>query len=136
LTAENDRIPVVEYYRGVGIHDHQPRDRIDGVVKPAIDHVLDNLADARELMSYLADRYSPPEARILAGNTILAMLDVSAETRWRRPPGVTREQVLAGLACLDSVKWRSPWHYGSLVDRGLPPGAPPLPERDVPLEDS
>jgi hypothetical protein len=135
LTDADGRIPLVEFHRGCGIHDQQPRHRIDGVVKPAIDHVLDDLTDAGALMSYAGNAYNPPEARILAGNKVLAMLDVSAETRWKRPAGVTRAQVHATIACLDSQRWRSPRHYGSLVDLALPPGSPPLPERETPLED-
>jgi hypothetical protein len=45
-----DTIPIVDKYRGVGIHDQQPQERIERVVKPEIDHVLDDLSDISAIL--------------------------------------------------------------------------------------
>ena len=82
------------------------------VVRPAIDRVLDEIDDAGELLRYAGNSDNPPEARLLAGAKLLALFELSAEARWTRPPGVTRETVLATIAGLNSVRWRDPYWTG------------------------
>ena len=103
------------------------------VVKPAIDRVLDEIDDAGELLRYAGNSYNPPEARLLAGAKLLALFELSAEARWTRPPGLTRETVTATIAGLNSVRWRDPWRYCSLLDVRHPPGGREPPRREVPL---
>ena len=104
------------------------------VVRPAIDRVLDEIDDAGELLRYAGNSDNPPEARLLAGAKLLALFEHRAEARWTRPPGVTRETVLATIAGLNSVRWRDPWHYCSLLDVRRPPGGGKPPRREVPHE--
>lgn len=120
MTQADDRIPIVETYRGVGIHDQQPRERIDGVVKPAIDRVL-GIGDVKRLAEYAADTGNPPEARLLASARIEAMWELAAESRELRPD-IDLVVVKASVAGLQSVRYRHPEYYGSLLDRRDPPG--------------
>jgi hypothetical protein len=39
LIAKSNRIPIVEVYRGIGVHDQQPADRIERIVKLESDAV-------------------------------------------------------------------------------------------------
>jgi hypothetical protein len=123
-----DNIPVVETYRGVGIHDEQPRERIETVVKPEIDRVID-LGDVRRLFDFASDARNSPEARLLAGMKIEAIWQLKAEAREVRPAGITLENVHAVTAGLNSAGWRSRTHYGTLLDvrEGL--------ERETPIAD-
>ncbi|WP_338722373.1 hypothetical protein [Devosia sp. XK-2] len=120
MTQAEDRIPIVETYRGVGIHDQQPRERIDGVVKPAIDRVL-GIGDVKRLADYAADTGNPPEARLLASARVEAMWELAAENRELRP-GIDLAVVKASVAGLQSVRWRSSQYYGSLLDKPDGPG--------------
>src|SRR5690349_17629393 len=61
----DDAIPIVETYRGVGIHANQPRERIEKVLRPAIDYVHE-LGDLDDLAAYARDAANPPEARLFA----------------------------------------------------------------------
>lgn len=133
MTDPSDQIPIAEYYRGVGIHIDNPRERIDRVIRPEIDAVFD-LEDAEALFKYACDGYKSPEARIFAGAKVMAMFESSAEHRWVRPKGVTREAVRAAVAGLSSLKWRDPWFYGCILCSG-PPGRPDPPRRETPLPD-
>lgn len=120
MTEAQDRIPIVETYRGVGIHDQQPRDRIDGVVKPAIDRVL-GIGDVKRLADYAADTGNPPEARLLASARVEAMWELAAESREQRPD-IDMAVVKASVAGLQSMRWRSSQYYGSLLDKRDGPG--------------
>ena len=60
-----DDIPIVEKYRGVGIHDCQTRERIDTVVRPAIAAVFE-ISAPDMLFVYLQSAGNPPEARLFA----------------------------------------------------------------------
>ena len=62
------RMPVLETYRGVGIHDFQPTERIDTVVKPAIDQVL-ALDGINELLAIAGDTYRPPADQCSPGQS-------------------------------------------------------------------
>ena len=120
MTKAEDRIPIVETYRGVGIHDQQPRERIDGVVKPAIDRVL-GIGDVKRLADYAADTGNPPEARLLASARVEAMWELAAESRELRPD-INLAVVRGSVAGLQSIRWRSPRYYGSLLDKPDGPG--------------
>lgn len=110
----SDNIPIVEVFRGVGVHDCQPTERIEGVVKPAIDHVhaLDTLA---ELRAYAGDVTRPPEARLFAAAKCEAVFQIAVGER-RERPNVNLEQVRASVAGLNSQYWRDTSRYCSLLD--------------------
>ncbi|MBD8065642.1 hypothetical protein IC608_09150 [Devosia sp. PTR5] len=120
MTQAEDRIVILETYRGVGIHDQQPRERIEGVVKPAIDRVL-GIGDVKRLADYAADTGNPPEARLLASARVEAMWELAAESRELRPD-IDLAVVKASVAGLQSMRWRSSQYYGSLLDRRDGPG--------------
>ena len=60
---DDDAIPLVETYRGVGIEDQQPPERIE-LVKREIDRVH-RMSAIVELADYAGDAVHPPEARML-----------------------------------------------------------------------
>lgn len=117
---EGDNIPIIETYRGVGIHDAQPPERIANVVKPAINYVLE-LSDVERLTDYAGNIAMPPEARLFAAAKCEAMYQIAAGER-RERPNVDLEKLRATVAGLNSRRWRSPWGYGSLLDRPPEPG--------------
>jgi hypothetical protein len=117
---------MVEIYRGVGIHDQQPSERIENVVKPRIDYVM-ALDDVGELYEIARDVRSPPEARLLAAAKCEAHWSLAASER-RVRPGVDLSVTRAIVAGLDSAGWRDPDRYASLL---CPAGAVP---RAVPLQ--
>ncbi len=127
-----DPIPVTEVYRGVGIHDQQPPERIERIVKPEIDSVLDRIDSPEALLEFAGDHTRSPEARLLAAAKIEAGFAVAVEERRARPTGVSMEFVRAVVAGLNSQIWRSPTHYCSMFDRA-PPGKPKPVPREVPL---
>ena len=128
----DDKIPIIDMHRGVGVHDSQPPERISRVVKPEIDLVLDRLTDIQELYGFAADATRSPELRLLAAAKIEAEFALAIEERRARPTDVTLEKVRAVVAGLNSQTWRSPTHYCSIFDRA-PPGKPKPAPREVPL---
>jgi hypothetical protein len=117
-------IPIVETYRGVGLHDQQSPARL-AVVKAEIDLVL-TMTDAAKLVDYAADAMCAPEARLLAASMAETVWEMAAETRAIRP-AIDIDRLRAVTAGLDSANWRSPWWYGALFDhKGVP--------RERPLE--
>ncbi len=114
----NARIPIVETYRGVGIHDFQPPDRV-AIVKRAIDKVYE-IDELKELAAFAANRIEPPEARLFAAAKCNATWELAVDNREFRPD-IDLELLEAHVAGLDSLEWIDPWHYGCLLD-GLPPG--------------
>jgi hypothetical protein len=125
--ADPDRIPTIASHRGIGIHDYQSPARIR-VVKAAIDRVA-RMSDILELADFAADRQQPPEARMFAANKVEVEYELAAEERRNRPI-IDLDRVRATVAGLDSVVWRSPWHFSSLLDAAA--GVP----REEPLDDS
>jgi hypothetical protein len=123
---EDDAIPIVEVYRGVGIEDQQPPERIK-LVKREIDRVH-RLSDADELADYADDARNPPEARMVAGARAEVSWEIAGEERRLRP--VNLERLRASTAGLGCRRWRDPERYASLLDG---PGGI---EREVPLDDS
>jgi hypothetical protein len=121
---DDDRIPTIGTYRGIGIQDHQSPERIE-LVKAAIDRVA-RTTDILELVDLAADPTQPPESRMFAASKVEIGYQIAAEERRNRPQ-VDLDRLRASVAGLDSVVWRSPFEYGSLFDRG---GI----EREQPLE--
>jgi hypothetical protein len=123
-----DQIAIAETYRGVPIHANQPRERIATIVKPAID-VVCGMTDAEALAAYAADPANPPEARLLAAARCEASFAIAAEER-RSRPAVDLDRLHAAVAGLDSVTWRDPDWYCSLLDDACTAARrdPPLPD--------
>lgn len=134
MTNPADTIPTVGHHRGVPLHDCQPRERIEGIVKPEIDTVYD-MEDPQQLFAWCGDPWRSPESRLFAAAKLNAFLDITAESRWSRPSGITRERVQAAVAMLNSQKWRDPTHYGGLCGWPRGPGMPEPPRRETPLPD-
>jgi hypothetical protein len=124
--TDPDRIPTIAAHRGIGIHDHQTPARIR-VVKAAIDRVA-CMSDILELADFAADPQQPPEARLFAANKVEVEYQLAAEERRNRPI-IDLDRVRATVAGLDSVVWRSPWYFASLLDAAA--GVP----REEPLRD-
>jgi hypothetical protein len=123
------KIPAIETYRGVPVHDFQPRDRIDSIVKPAIDNVL-AIDDMAALLAVAFNILQPPEARLLAAAKIKAQFELAAERREARPE-VDLDGLRAETAGLDSLNWADPDHYGSLFDLFQCTDDDRLPKRDA-----
>jgi hypothetical protein len=124
---EDDSIPVVEVYRGIGIENCQPLERIELVVKPAID-LVHAMGDPDLLAAYSANADNPPEARLFAAAKVEVELEIATAERRLRPVA-SLEKIRASVAGLNSRRWRSPWLYASLLDSdgGI--------ERDRPLDE-
>lgn len=128
MTAELDHMPCVGSHRGVGIHAFQPRERIEAVVKPAIDAVS-RISNPDALMAYVADRTNPPEARLFAAARVEALWQLAADDRTLRPK-ISLPLLHAYTAGLDSLNWASRWHYGTMLEPGPMPDAPARERRD------
>jgi hypothetical protein len=126
-------IPIIEIYRGVGIHDLQPRERVERRVKPEIDRVLE-MSDMDELVRYCGDVRNPPESRLLAGAKVEAIFDLAVAER-RERPSIDMDRLRASYSCAASQHWRNPWAYGSLLDPRSCPGGPEPEPRETPLTD-
>ena len=111
---EDDAIPIVEVYRGVGIEDQQPPERIK-FVKSEIDRIH-RMSGADELFTYASDPLNPPEPRMLAGARAEALCELAAEER--RPRTISLERLRAATAGLGCRRWRDPWRHASLLDHG------------------
>jgi hypothetical protein len=109
----NDDIPVVERYRGCGLHDCQSSERLH-VVRAAIDHVytLDQIVD---LVEHAGNLRNPPESRLLAVVRCRAAWELSQEAREPRPI-ISMADVEALAAGCGSRAWRSATHFCSLLD--------------------
>ena len=115
-------MPIIEIHRGVGCHGFQNRERVETIVKPAIDSVF-QLTDLHELLAFAEDRANPPEARALAADKIRAAHDLRSAAHHHR--GAIDLQFLAAVvAGVDSLNWASPSYYGSALAAGDPPRAP------------
>jgi len=123
---ENDSIPAVEIYRGIGIEDRQPLERIQLIVKPAIDRVH-AMGDPDLLAAYAADADNPPEARLFAAAKVEVELEIAMAERRLRPV-TSLEQIRASVAGLGSRRWRDPDRYCSLLEHGGVEREEPLPD--------
>jgi hypothetical protein len=117
------QIPTIGTHRGVGIHNHQSPKRIK-IVKAAIDRVA-RMSNIIELVDFAADVREAPEARLFAASKVEVEYSLAAEER-RNRPAIDLEVVRANTAGLDSLTWRSPWWYGTLLDHGGTPREHPL----------
>jgi len=126
--------PTVGEYRGCGLHAYQPQSRIEAIVKPAIDAVAE-MTDPVALHEYAANRFNPPEARLLAEKICRKCCELAAAKR-RTMPAVDLDKLGAVTAGLANWRWMSTDYYGSLLcDLALPPGAKLPPERDPECRD-
>ena len=121
------RFPIIETHRGVGIHDFQTPERIESVVKPAIDAVH-AMTGANALFQYARSPMHPPEARLLAAAKLEAMFELAAEHRETRPD-IDVDLVRAVVAGLESLDWTDPQCFASLCD------VPPAGEYQIPSRD-
>src|SRR6266851_2608080 len=115
MTTEAERIPCTEVYRSCRIHDQQPPERIETIVKPEIDRVF-AISDPRELFEICKNVSWSPEARLLCRARLLAGWELATEGRLPRPEGITIEGVKAHTGGLDSRTWRDRDHYCSSLD--------------------
>jgi hypothetical protein len=125
---DNDVIPGAQVYRGVPVHDQQPAERIEGVVKREID-LVHGMTDVVELFEFARSSRNAPESRLFAAAKVEAAWEIAAEERRPRPTGITLETTRAVVAGLNSVYWRCPVTYGSILD------APGALAREVPLDE-
>jgi hypothetical protein len=114
-TEADDRIPTLGVHRGIGLHDNQPPARIE-IVKAEIDRVA-RTADIMELAAFAANSMMAPEARTFAASKIEISYQMAAEGRQIRP-AIDLDRIRASVAGLDSLVWRDPERYGSLLDAG------------------
>ena len=128
----DEAFPIVGEYRGVGLHAFQPAERIEDIVKPAIDTVH-AMSDLRELAAYAGGMQHPPEARRLAAAKCEAGYSIAVDER-RQRPALDMQRVRASVAGL-TRKWMSRTHYRSDLDVRLPQGGEDAAKRDVPLSD-
>jgi hypothetical protein len=122
-------MPSIETYRGVRIHDFQPRKRIEETVKPAIDDVY-TMNDAQQLFDYARDNQNPPEARLFAAARCEATWQIAAETRTTRPP-IDIALLRAHVAGLNCRRWIDLRHYTTALD----PWNFKAPLRETPLRE-
>ncbi|MFZ1992160.1 MAG: hypothetical protein WAW96_20590 [Alphaproteobacteria bacterium] len=116
----SEQIPIVEVYRGVGIHTEQPRERIEAIVKPQIDEVI-AASDAARLYELAGTLHLCPEARLLASAKLETIIAIATERRETRP-SFSVEEVRALVAGLDSVRTRSRTHFTQIFERRPAPG--------------
>jgi hypothetical protein len=112
--TDDDRIPIVETYRGVGIHNEQSRQRVASVVKPSVDRVHEEDNPDR-LLEIARNVQEPPEARLFAAAKIEAAFELAADER-RVRPNVDLTVLKATVAGLNSQGWRDPARFCSLFD--------------------
>jgi hypothetical protein len=127
----SDRIPVVETYRGVGIHVFQPPERI-ALVKREIDHVY-TINDIEELWKYADSNRNSPESRLFAIELVNAMWAAAEEKQTKRPD-VDIVKVRACVIGLDTLRLMSSEYYTSSWHPWGPDGPWPV-KRETPLTD-
>jgi hypothetical protein len=120
-------IPTIATHRGIGIHDQQSAARIR-VVKAAIDRVA-RMSALMELVDFAGDVQQPPEARMFAASKVEAEYSLAADDR-RNRPAIDLDRLRAVVAGLDSLTWRSPWWYGTLLDHDGTARERPLPDHE------
>lgn len=140
---ERKPIPIIETYRGVGIQDYQPPERI-ALVKSEIDTVMKFIPAKGEiqhddLLLWVKDRSKSPESRLLAKAALKASIHESGEKAKRVPPHIkalSEEWLNAVTAGLGLLGGQSRTTYGGKLDPRPPAWAPqcerPLP-REIPL---
>jgi hypothetical protein len=124
----NQQIPTIGLYRNVPLHDFQSGERVETIVKPAIDDVFAT-AELGALVAYAGDTHNPPESRLLAAALAEASFDVAAEERRERPE-LDVERLRASIAGLRSARWINSRAFNSLLDTPPRPGERGPDERD------
>jgi hypothetical protein len=124
--GDDDAIPIVEIYKGIGLEDQQTPERL-ALVRAEIDLVL-GMTDPGELADYAGNPWHAPESRQLAAAMAETAWTMAAETRALRP-AIDLERLHASVAGLGSLKWRDPDRHCSLLEHG---GV----EREQPLDDA
>ena len=95
------------------MHDRQDEERLS-IVRAEIDQVFDLQERVRDLVDWTANRSKSPESRLLARAMAHALWEAAAEGR-RVRPHVDLGYLDAAVAGLDSVRWRDPAFYDSLL---------------------
>jgi hypothetical protein len=106
-------MPVVSTYRGAPIHDYQTGDRVESLVQPSIDRVLE-ITDPLQLFGICCDVSEPPEARLLARSLYFAKAEAKLAAHDTRLGRLTRLE--AATAGLDTLEWQDPDRHASLLD--------------------
>lgn len=129
----NPKIPTDGEYRGVPLHEGQSEARLV-VVRRDIDRAH-ALQDLDQIVPFACNPGNAPEARVYARAKAIAVLDEAVDRRAARSRTTvwTRELIMASASGLDTLHWRSPWHYCSTLDSRNRPGEDPPVRRDVPL---
>ena len=112
------------------LHDFQSRGRIERVVCPEIDRVLDELTRRRELSTFAADCRNAPEARLLAAARARERTKAAGP---RQSVGVSQTALDACVAGVGSLRWADRTAYASLTDCPLAAAAPRPPEHAAQL---
>lgn len=123
----DDKIPCDGEHRGVPLHAGQSEARLR-TVRGDIDAVH-ALQEIDALVAFADDPCHAPEARLFAKAKAIAVLDEAVDSRAPRSRTAvwSRERIKASAVGCDSLRWRSPWHYGSILD------VPPMPGADRPV---
>jgi hypothetical protein len=125
---QNRKIPIAEVYRGVGIHIFQKPDRI-AEVRAAIDDVY-SIGDMQALFDYSGNEPTPPEARLLASWRCEAMWEDAVRKRLPHPD-IDILKLRAFVTGLSSMRWISPFDYGSLLQRFQTPRESILSDEEI-----
>src|SRR5262249_60804368 len=121
-------VPLCGSHKGVVIHAGASAKRVR-LVRAEIDAIA-RTSDLVRLFEIAADCSWSPEARLFAGARCIAGLELATERREAKP-NIGREDVNARIAGLDSVGWRDPLRYCSLLDARSELAA----KRERPLDD-
>lgn len=123
----SEPIPIVERYRGIGLHDHQDPERL-AVVRAEIDRVYEIAADERQLWAWVEWRPNSPESRLFAKALLLARVEAAKEKRRTLPDiDVGRLNTLTGG--LDTVSGRSKTFFDAKFAPRAGPGSANRPVR-------
>lgn len=130
---KNDAIPTDGDHRGVALHAAQSLERL-AVVRTDIDLVFSK-SEPTDLIAIARNPSYAPESRLFAAAKLTALHSMAVERREVRPPGIDIDFVKAIVAGVDSVKWRDPNHYCSLLCYSAwgAPGAAKPAKREVSL---
>jgi hypothetical protein len=93
----------------------KPAERIERTVEREID-LVHGMTGAAELFAFARSSHNAPESRLFADAKIEAAWEIATEERRPRPTGITLETTRAVVAGLNSVYWRCPATYGSVLD--------------------
>jgi hypothetical protein len=119
-----DAMPTDGQHHGVPFHSFQSADRIEAVVKPAMDRVLE-ITEPVQLFAVAGDLGQPPECRMLAHALYQAQAEQRSQAHEQR---LGRLEQVAAYTCGLSVRWSDPSCYASLLDTWSP-GSPGPPRR-------